>query len=220
MIIEGRGRREDAWLIEAVHRGEAYPFPGNSVIPPVVIPSPPHVNSEVPDVERASFIAKSYRTAFHARSGRVSFAMTRGSIADYRYYKCLLTASQLLAKFKVSPLMWAYWSMGIWEDWKGRGKPAPVHWIFSAARIDTRVQEYHRYSGDGPPKAQLTFMHRALIRRYNKFISDAKSMGCLKATQIHFPGGTYEALVQKARAAQKSKQREVDAKVKNGEWVW
>jgi len=146
--------------------------------------------------------------------------MSRGSITAYRYYNSLVTAAKLLLQFKTSPLTWAYWSMGIWEEWKGPSKPAPVHWIFSASRIDIRVEQYRREAGDGAPKAVLTFMHRALIQRYNKFTTDALIIGCKKATEKHFPGGTYEALVKKARYEQKSKQREVDARVRNGEWVW
>ena len=220
MLIEGRATRQPAWLVEAVSKGDAFPFPGSSVVPPVIVPSPPRIDLNQPDNVRAAFVAKAYRTAFHARTGRVSYAMTRGEIEAYRYYKTLVTASDILGKSNVSPLMWAFWSMNIWEDWKGAGKPAPVHWIYGAARIDSRLEQYHRESGDGPPKAVLTPMHRALIQRYNKFAADAKELGCKKATLLHFPGRTYEALVTKARKAQKSKQREVDARVKNGDWVW
>jgi hypothetical protein len=170
--------------------------------------------------DQGEFIAKAYRTAFHARTGRRSFAMTRGSITNYRYYKALVTASKMMHQFKVSPLTWAYWSMGIWEEWKGAGKAAPVNWIFSAARLDIRMKQYRDEAGDGPARASLPLMHRALIKRYNQFLADAPVVGCKEATERHFPGGTYEALVLKARRDQKSKQREVDARVRNGEWVW
>ena len=228
MDIRGKGKYVDGTRINNVLKGEIPPYPGASIIPPVMIPPPPQIPNDATESERAAILAQCYRAAVTNVLGRRCYSFARGDIAKSKPYKTLVTASRLLEKYKTAPLAWSMWSCGVWKKWKGSSKNPPITWVYGMPRIDGKIDVFNREYVDSSARSVLTQSHRVLLNRYTEMTVELTKLENLGATEqqrkqvvdTYFPDGMYWRLVDRINSERDSYQQAINVRINRGEWVW
>lgn len=188
------------------------------------IPNPPLLAEDATDEEAAHALARAYRGAFEARTGKVCWAARPCALARMKKtWALLLEAGALLRDSGVPPAGWVSWSFTVWESFGRSKKPPAMAWCFSTKRIGGDLKWYQHEGHDeigglivsGP--LEKDFGRRYMAMRE---AADLGRGGSAEALLAHFfPSGYAQAL--QAVHDEADKEREAIArKLADGDWLW
>jgi hypothetical protein len=228
---------------EIVERGLVPVYPGDAVVKPVRLPSPPLVDTSKSELAQAQQVAVAYREALKVLHGQCKlFQSVKGKefLAD-KSYPVLVESLGFLVSMRIAPSAWVAYSWETWVHIRKRFKPRkaspgktrkrvtwapPVAWVFSSARTSERVRDWYSWRESTFMGGQLWFCqeHLDLINLYNKLMlrgirasSDAEIK---QAVREILPKSKYEDLRSRAEVKYELRSLVLAQKVARGEYIW
>ena len=224
--IEGSGKHVSGWWAWLEKNGVP-PFPGDSVVPLVIVPHQPKLPPDNPPEANAKILGAVYREAIKRVHRKSSWAFARGDIRNSKHYPKLCEASKIFIQHSISPTAWVDWHMKSWQEWKGEGKISPVAAIYDPEKIHKWRGWFSKAYDVQGGNALITDSHRDLLLRYRamrrairKVGASAKVEEVLEIVNKYFPDGLYDILVQKAKAESEAIQFRLEDNVRKGKWIW
>jgi hypothetical protein len=228
--IAGQGRYTPglwAWLVRA---GHVPAYPGADVVLLVQTPPPPLLRETHTDEVCGELLARAYRVAHKVVLGKpCNVLRKRGSVMGYRHLSKLCHAAASFIVHEIAPLQWAVWRFEWWRDKvenKRYGRPT-LTWVYDADEISKRRGWFRAEFGERATHSALTPQHRALVQRWVRMraaLAELPSLQDLGAVQAavarYFPDGAYETAIEAARLEADTHQRNIDRRVRRGEWLW
>lgn len=232
--LRGDARQALAWPRIMDAWGHLVPrYPGPDVVPLARVPGAPRLDPDEPLPVRVLAVVHAYQATtrhfFGPWVGSFPKPVTVPELRKHRYARLLNAATERLTELRRAPHAWCAFSASVWRSYHGRGGPkaAPIPWVLSLKRIDTREEwfawEETKYAGG---RVFIVPAQRELMDRYEGMrltllrqpLLDAKRVR--KIVGASFPDGLYERLVDDAR---EQVSRRVDAlhrRVQRGGFIW
>jgi hypothetical protein len=177
----------------------------------------------MPPEELARACARAYRGAVQSRFDGPCFVFARGDLTKSKYYVMLVVGARLLIEQEIAPAAWCAWSMDIWKLRSGATKPPPIAWVFSEGRVRERCgwfrSEAASYEGG---QALYGREHRRLLARWHRMFGEllrGRDPPEVIVAQ-HFPDGSYEHGMKRARKEREETMARLDRMVEHGGWLW
>lgn len=214
---------------EILSPGEVARLPGTPPIPNrgdieiARVPPPPRLTEQMTPEERAQLMARAYRGAVQAKTGKPCWAFRGPDPRRWKDFGALVDCAEELLAEDISPAAWAAWSVDKWSEMKGRTCAPPVRWCYSASRVQERSgwfrSEELGYSGG---RQRLGRMYKRL---WEKWLGMAQEMGDpdndpSMVLERWFPGDLYERMHETAVWEAKDYQRRLNEQKARGEWIW
>ena len=218
-----RGVGPDHWSrIASTFRDIIPPYPSESVVPTVTVPSPPLLDQDAPFAESARMVARAVHGAVRTRYPAITRNLQPPGL---RHRVDIEEAVSCFLELAVSPWAWCAWSTDVWRTRHPRRIPS-VTWLLLRSRMVERADWYetclYAYSSvrvdDPPAHAELvrawTEMQRRLIACDD--VSETVVRECVRKS---FRGG-YVECVERAKAQALRATQEFADKLKSGECLW
>lgn len=200
------------------------PYPGASVVEPATVPPPPLLDPTASERSWALALVRAYRGAVSSRTKKACFVLAKGDITASRYYPMLLSGARKLIEHKLPPAAWAAWSVDVWRS-RGEKDAPPLAYVWGAKRIEERRGWFrHEAASYEGGMALYGRAHRTLLAKWNAMAAELMRVvdpaDGPKVVERHFPGRSYDALVEAARREAVATNGELQARLESGEWLW
>lgn len=183
------------------------------------VPAPPKISEDLAPEKRLALLKAAYRAA-HEKVMRAEYWRPSKAQTE-RERELLLEAAQALLAENISPTAWARFSYYQWQEMGKKTAPSPK-WVWSAKRIHEHAGWCHEATGTLntahpiPLPAVTTLMRRLQqIRQqlgYGRPTADVVS-GVL-------PDAERRKLLQQQADQRVAGHRDIEQRIRNGEWVW
>jgi hypothetical protein len=224
--IAGEARTEEAAWPRLVARCTVIPpFPGPSVVEPVVVPPPPRLDPGSPLHERATVLARAYGSVIRKRHPGEGYAFLGTKDARRsRHYVALAQGADALTEKGYPPMAWLLFSFDVWKN----GGVPPLEWAVGATRVTERGwwfrKERSLYEGG---RVWTSPLARVLVHRWWKMRADLLGVAYRdapvarieRAVHRHFPEG-WQRLVDNAREDAQRARAQLAAWVAEGRCIW
>jgi hypothetical protein len=190
-----------------------------------MIPHPPKLTPEMPDLERATLMLRAYMGAVKARTGKHPWVFGRHpfrDLASSKHYRTLLAGASALMAMDVAPAAWAVFSVDVWLRYETSKKPPPPKWMFLPSRIEERHGWFEGDCGNALG-GRVVFGEKAqvLVKRYTAAREQVMLTGDVaRAVARWFPGDSYSQMVSEVQKEALEVQAHINWRVERGDWLW
>ncbi len=194
------------------------------------IPPPPLLDADDPPDTLARKVAKAYTGAldkvFHARH----WGFKGYDPSKWKGYSQLVAGARLLAEYQIAPATWVLWCFKSWKNYVAKTAQSrkvkeypPPRWVFAQTRIEERKGWFRREESEfiynrviNGPKV------KELIATWYAYQADLYTPGsdpnaCVRK---HFPGDTYERMVEGAKAEAAEYRQRLAKHAEEGVFLW
>lgn len=228
-LLASVGSRGDGGAVEARLRelGQRL-IPPEPVVPPVEVPEPRRLTSELTEPQRVEFLAAAYRAVVARRYSVKSNYMARGQLDVHAHYVRLVALSSEMLEAGVAPLAWVIFSFDRWrQSAKGASgrSPPPTKWVWSKKRW-REAQAWFREERYVGVELRATPLARELYADWRALWTELMIKNPSTRQEVaavvdrYFPGRSWEERLLSARQEQRVSQARVDREVANGGWPY
>lgn len=183
------------------------------------LPSPPRLAVGMADPERLAMLKAAYRAA-HSRTMRADYWQRAGKPQGAAERTAWLEAAMALRETEISPTAWARFCFFQWANMEKKGAPQ-TKWVWSAARI----REHAAWCKDaiGTPNGSVPVLPagRELLEAFGQL---QQQLGWGRPTEVVvseiLPEKKRQRLVALQTQQHEAWQRDIDKRIRGGEWVW
>ncbi len=183
------------------------------------LPAPPRVREEHSEGERLMLLKAAYRAA-HEKTLRSEY-WRPAKAQTARERELMLEAAGALLAEGINPTSWARFSFYQWQRMGKKTAPSPK-WVWSAARIHEHANWCREAIGglENMSTPALPAAHELMVRLHR--LRGALGWGRPTEDVVSeiLPVSERRQLLQQQAAQHEAWQRDIQQRIRNGEWVW
>lgn len=191
-----------------------------NAIPKCLTPAPPTLRAGQTEDQQLALLDTAFRAA-HAKVLGKEWFRRKGKERTAKERQVMVEAVAALQAEKISPLMWARFSLHCWQR-GGKTTTPTMAWLWSPQRIHEHAQWCHETTDNCQGHTQLRLPSiTALINLWAQ-LRDALGYGEPTAQVVEriIPATKRRVLLAKAAAEIEKTQTDLERRIAAGEWVW